>query len=103
MSTKRQELVQSLNSVELVNKLNSSEQQKEEELVKRHPILGTPFVVIQQEGKTVITFGKYRMNDSEVELKSVDEAVLWAEQNFGMLIYRMVLIIVNDRLNDTEN
>ena len=53
---------------------------KNEELVKRTEVEGTPFVLVEQEGMKFLTLGNYRITDVDLtdeELKELTKGVNW--------------------------
>lgn len=96
MSTEKQELLHTQLNVEDHNKENSSK------LVTRERIPETPFYLIGQVDKWMITFKNYRITDL---YETAEEALESIEKNKWDIIMRMTAIVHESmiELNNLEN
>lgn len=78
---------------------------KVKQLVKRHPMEGTPFTTIESENDFFLTIGKYRLTTNR--FGSLEEVSEWIEKNNWELMATFCSIVAEETtraiLNENKN
>lgn len=72
---------------------------REDEIVKRERVEGTPFTIVQMENKTFIALGMYRISNEDLTYKDCKEAI--KNKDWG-LILNVARLIAMDEINVNE-
>lgn len=99
------DILHSQQNADQTNKANSSTEpwdilglKKDEKLIERDPIPGTPFWMIREDEKYWITLGRYRLNQTPIADKE-DVQTYLLENTYNIML---MMISINDQISKLQ-